>query len=299
MRILVTGASGQLGAYLLRELRRRGFEPAAWSGAQTGELFGCRLEPVNLADADAVCRAFASDAPDVVLHAAAMARIADCYRDAATARRVNFEAIAQLNDLCVAAGVRLVYVSTDLVFDGRRGNYREDDAAKPVSVYGRTKLAAEQVVLSSPAGLVLRASLLYGPSLTGRSAFFDEQIAAIVGRRPVKLFIDEWRTPLDLPTAAAALVTLALSDRAGLFHIGGPQRLSRWQMGQEIAVFLGAGGAMITAARQADVPTPEPRPCDVSLDCSKWRAAFPNEQWPTMREALPQMNAAGLFSHQP
>jgi dTDP-4-dehydrorhamnose reductase len=141
--------------------------------------------------------------------------------------------------------------------------------------------------------------LLYGPSVTGRASFFDEQVAALVARRPMNLFVDEWRTPLDLQTAAGALVELALSDRAGLFHIGGPQRLSRWEMGCELAAVLGANGDAIVAGRQADLATAEPRPRDVSLDSSKWRAAFPAQPWPTIRDALRQMRDAGLFSHLP
>jgi dTDP-4-dehydrorhamnose reductase len=299
MRILVTGASGQLGGYLLRELQRRGLPTHGWSGSRTGELFGCVLQPVELTNVDAVTREFASVAPHVVIHAAAIARIADCYREPEKARLVNCYATALLSELCLNAGARLVYVSTDLVFDGRRGNYREEDDAAPLSVYGRAKLDAEADVLASRRGLVARVSLLYGPSLTGRASFFDEQIAAIVSNRPMKLFVDEWRTPLDLPTAASALVALALSERAGLFHVGGPERLSRWEMGRELAAFLGAASDAIVASKQAEVATDEPRPRDVSFDSSKWRAAFPEQPWPTMREALRQMCDAGLFSHLP
>jgi dTDP-4-dehydrorhamnose reductase len=114
-------------------------------------------------------------------------------------------------------------------------------------------------------------------------------------QRPLKLFMDEWRTPLDLPTAAAALVALALSNQSGLFHIGGPERLSRWEMGQEVSRFLGCDTASIVAAKQADAPAPEPRPRDVSLNSAKWRAAFPEQPCPTIREALQQMGDAGLY----
>jgi dTDP-4-dehydrorhamnose reductase len=292
MRILVTGASGQLGGYLLRELKRRGLPAHAWSGSRTGELFDCPLQPVDLADANRVGDAFTAAKPDVIIHAAALAKIADCHRDPDRAQRINCDATAHLSDLCRKAGARLVYVSTDLVFDGQRGGYREDDEAAPLSVYGRSKLRAEEAVLDAANGVVARVSLLYGPSVNGRASFFDEQMAAILEWRPIKLFVDEWRTPLDLPTAAAALVALALSDHTGLFHVGGPQRLARWEMGQEVAAFLGRDGASIVAAKQADAPAPEPRPRDVSLDSSKWRAAFPGQPWPTMREALQKLAAA-------
>ncbi len=290
MRILVTGASGQLGGYLLRELHQRGLSALAWSGSRAGELFGYPFQAIELADADAVSRAFAQSAPDVVIHAAAIAKISDCHRDPDRAHRVNVEATTRLSDLCRAARVRLVYVSTDLVFDGRRGNYREEDEARPLSVYGRSKLGGEQAALASPLGVVARVSLMYGPSIVGRPSFFDEQLLALRASRPIKLFTDEWRTPLDLPTASSSLVALALSEQTGLFHIGGPERLTRWQLGQEIVTWLGVGSGCIMAANQADVPAAEPRPRDVSLDSSKWRTAFPEHPWPGVRQALWQMN---------
>jgi dTDP-4-dehydrorhamnose reductase len=295
MRILVTGASGQLGGYLLRELKHRGLPNRAWSGTRTGDLFDAPLHPVDLRDADAVAREFAAAQPGVVLHAAALAKIADCHRDPAGAQRINAGATEQLTELCRSSGARLVYVSTDLVFDGQRGNYGEQDAAAPLSAYGRSKLAGEGAVLGSVGGVVARVSLLYGPSVTGRPSVVEEQLAAFRQQRPVTLFVDEWRTPLDLATAAEALIGLALSDQTGLFHVGGPQRVSRWEMGREVARFLGHADAPIVAAKRADAPAPEPRPCDVSLDSSKWRAAFPDQPWPSMAEALQRLADAGLF----
>jgi dTDP-4-dehydrorhamnose reductase len=297
MRILVTGASGQLGGYLLRELKRRGLAAHAWSGSRTGEFFDFPLRPIDLTDADAVADAFAAAAPEIVLHCAALTKVADCHRDPDLAGRTNTGATARLTELCRRAGARLVYVSTDLVFDGKRGNYHEGDEPSPLSGYGRSQWQAEEAVLAAPNSVVARVSLLFGPSVTGRTSFFDEQIAGFCARRPVNLFVDEWRTPLDLPTAAAALAALGLSDQTGLYHVGGRERLSRWEMGRQAATFLGIGTGAIVAAKQGDFGAPEPRPRDVSLDSSKWRAAFPQQPWPRFLEALQGMNEAGLFAH--
>jgi dTDP-4-dehydrorhamnose reductase len=275
MRLLVTGASGQLGAYLLRELAgRHDVDLVAWSGAARGERFGFPLRPVDVGDADAVARAFAEARPDVVLHAAALARVADCHFDPERAHCINAAPSATLAALADAASVRFVQVSTDLVFDGERGGYRESDPANALSIYGRTKAAAEAAALAAPRSAVARLSLLYGLSLTGRPSFYDEQIAALRGGRPVTLFRDEWRTPLDLPTAARALLALATSDVVGLIHIGGPERLSRLEMGERLAAALGVDATCLIAANRADVLAPEPRPRDCSLDSSRWRALF-------------------------
>jgi dTDP-4-dehydrorhamnose reductase len=293
MRLLLTGASGQLGAYLLRALAGRdGVSVVAWSGATTGERFGAPLRPVDLADPDAVAGAFADARPDVVLHAAALARVADCQRDPERARRVNAGAAATLTALTQAARARLVLVSTDLVFDGERGGYREADPPNPLSMYGRTKAEAEAAALASPRAAVARLSLLFGPSLSGRPTFFDDQVAALRGGRPVTLFRDEWRTPLDLETAARALLALAFSHFVGIIHLGGPDRLSRLEMGRKLAAALDADPSRLIAADRADAPAPEPRPRDCSLDPSRWRACFPKIDLPTHDEALRRLLAA-------
>jgi dTDP-4-dehydrorhamnose reductase len=285
-RLLITGASGQLGAYLLRELGREGRDAVAWSGSSRGERFGYDLRPVGLADDAALKSAFAEAKPDVVIHAGAIASIAACHAEPERARRVNVHGTEMLTDLAGRAGARLVFVSTDLVFDGERGGYREGDAPAPLSIYGRTKADAEAAVLAQPHGVVARVSLMFGPSLSGRASFFDQQVAALRAGKPVTLFEDEWRTPLSLSTAAAALVALADSDFTGLLHVGGPDRLSRVEMGRHLAAHLGADPAVIVVSTRAASPAPEPRPRDASLDSSRWRSLFPTMPWPAFGEAL-------------
>lgn len=286
MRILITGASGQLGGYLLRALQRHPGGVVAWSGSRAGELFGRALHPINLADAQAVTEEFDEARPDVVIHAAAMARVSDCHADPEKAHQVNAAATATLAGLAARRGARFVYVSTDLVFGGERGRYAEEDAPSPLSEYGRSKAAGEVAALAVPRAVVARVSLLYGPSLIGRPTFFDEQVTALRGGRPVTLFSDEHRSPLDLASAAGALLALAKSEYVGVLHVGGPERMSRLEMGQRLAKHLGLSGEGIVPMRRDEAPAPEPRPQDVSLDSSRWRRAFPSLPWPAYEEAL-------------
>jgi dTDP-4-dehydrorhamnose reductase len=289
MRLLITGAGGQLGAYLLRDLAGRGAAVTAWSHAGGGELFGFPLVPVELTDRAAAAAAFADARPDAVVHCAALSRVADCHRDPVRAEAVNVGVTRLLAELADRARAGLVFVSTDLVFDGRRGGYTEEDAPAPLSVYGRSKAQAEDAVRSCPRGLVARVSLMYGPTLTGRPSFFDEQALALRQRRLCTLFADEWRTPLSLPAAARALVALAEADCTGVLHLGGPERMSRLEIGQRLAASLGADPFVIVAANREEVPAPEPRPRDTSLDSSRWRGLFPHLPWPTWDEALREM----------
>jgi dTDP-4-dehydrorhamnose reductase len=287
-RVLVTGASGQLGAYLLRHLAARAITAVGWSGSRTGALFGIPLRPVDLGNVDALSSAFRETRPEVILHAGAMARLSDCHRQPELAHRVNAAGTAILANLALEARAHLLFVSTDLVFDGTRGGYTEEDVPCPLSVYGRTKVEAEKSVLEA-GGLVVRVSLLFGPSLNGKPSFFSEQRDALRSGRPVSLFADEWRTPLALTTAARSLCELALSDHTGLLHLGGPERLARVEMGQVLAGAIGVDPSLIREVRRADLPAPEPRPRDTSLDSSRWRELFPAAPWPGYREALTEM----------
>src|SRR5262245_1087990 len=219
MRIFITGASGQLGAYLLRALQGSAHEVIAWSGSSTGESFGFPLRPVDFREPPQIVPALmqlSSFAPDVVVHLAAMSNVAACADQPRFAQQINYH----FTDLLVfetARRSRLIFASTDLVFDGANGAYNESDLPCPLSIYGQTKKLGEGACLGllprrparvneRPHTLVVRLSLLFGPSLNGRVAFFDQQLQAVREGRPLKLFEDEWRTPLSLKTAAAALL---------------------------------------------------------------------------------------------
>jgi dTDP-4-dehydrorhamnose reductase len=289
MRWLVTGASGQLGGYLLRHLRDRGEEVVAWSGSVRGDVCGVPLRVVDLTDGAAMAMAFREAKPQLVIHAAAMARVDECYRDPKRARRVNTDATGRLAELAAKAGARFVYVSTDLVFDGERAPYRETDPPQPLSMYGHTKADGETAALAVQRTVVARVSLLFGPTLSGRPGFFDGLITNLREGRPVTMFADEWRTPLAMPAAAVALADIARSDLFGIVHVGGPDRLSRLEMGQCIADHLGAARSALVSASRNSVAAAERRARDVSLDSSRWRSLFPNSPWPAYREALAQM----------
>jgi len=286
LRILLTGASGQLGAYLIDRLRTSGHAATAWSGSASGDRGGVALVPVDLTDPGATDRALAAADPEVILHAAAVSAAEAVRLDPTRAGAVNVEATARLADWCARRGRRLVFTSTDMVFDGSRAWNREDDPADPVLAYGRTKRAAEPAVLACPGGLVARLSLLFGPSQCGRAAFFDRTMDALRRGEPQTLFDDEYRTPLDLATAAEALVRLAGSSAVGLIHVAGAERLSRFDLVRRAATALGLDARLVLANRRADVPLAEPRPADLSLDTSRLAATLPGLRRPTIEQAL-------------
>ena len=283
---IVLGASGFLGLHLVRRGAAAGPGVAAVARSLAGpvaRVAGVRLRPADLvAEAEAVLDELG---PERVVLAAALARIDACEREPERARATNAELPERVARWCAARGARLVHVSTDLVFDGRPqrpSGYREGDATCPLHVYGRTKAEGEERVLAAHArALVVRLPLLYGDSGGRGLGASDGLLRAVeAGRRPA-LFTDEWRTPLEVGDAAAALLELAAGDEAGLLHVAGPERCSRLELGRAVLAARGRSPAEVDAAlrpaRRAELGLEAQRAADVSLDAGRARALLATE----------------------
>jgi dTDP-4-dehydrorhamnose reductase len=250
--VLLTGASGYLGHHLGAALGARGL---AWLAAGRGAA-GLALDLERPETIEAALRAAR---PDRVLHAAAFASLPACEAEPARAAAVNTQATERLAQ---AARGRLLFVSTDLVFDGTRAPYRPGDPPTPLGVYARSKAAAEAAVRAA-GGLVVRVPLLFGPSHDGRRGATDA-IRAAAG--PVPLFTNEFRTPLHVADAARGLVECLLEGAgAGIVHLAGPERVSRYELGRR---FL-AAARLSQVVLEPVVCRDALRPHDVAL-ASDW-----------------------------
>jgi dTDP-4-dehydrorhamnose reductase len=256
-RIWITGAGGLIGNYLFQ---------AASEFADPAVVTGLTRQMLDLTDFAAVRAAFRREPPTLIFHCAALTQSPACEADPALARRANVEATQFLADL--ASDVQFIFISTDLVFDGRAGNYDEAAPPAPLSVYGETKLAAERLVLQNPRHTVVRTSLNGGASPSGDRGFNEQLQALWRSGKSAKLFSDEFRSPICAAVTARALWELALSRQAGLFHIAGAERLSRLQIGEAVARRHPELCPRIEAGRLREY-TGAPRAPDTSLDCRK------------------------------
>jgi len=261
----ITGAGGLIGSHLVR------LAPAL---APDWSVVALTREMLDLTDRDAVDRLFSWDRPQLILHCAAMSRSAACQENVHLARRINTEATVHLASLAFES--HFVFLSSDLVFDGRKGHYVETDPINPLSVYAETKADAERVVLANPRHLVIRTSLNGGVSPTGDRSFNEElRRAWSAGRKP-RLFHDEYRSPLPAAVTARAAWELTQLNASGLFHVAGAQRLSRYEIGQLVAARWPQLNPQIESASLRDYTGP-PRSPDTTLNCSKAQAqlSFP------------------------
>lgn len=289
MRVLVTGASGLLGGRLACLLAARYELTAARHVAPLPA--GLREVPLELGSEASLARALDATRAQAVVHAAAWADVDACEREPEQARRLNWLASQNLAGLCRERGVRLVALSTDLVLSGERAF--SDETAEPVPrlVYGATKRAAELTVLSASAEFaVLRVPLVAGRGFGARSTASEGVLWALHAGRPLRLFTDQHRTPVD-PESLADLVerVLARAD-AGLFHAGGGERLSRHELGLRVARAHGLDAGLIEPVLQSRRPVGVVRPADCSLDSSRARRELGWEPRPldaALRESRP------------
>ena len=259
MRVLVTGAAGQLGVDLVEHCRSVGDDVVA---ADRGVL--------DITDRDAVVRLVTDVAPDAVINAAAYTAVDACETDEALATAVNAEAVGHLRAACDEVGAHLVQVSTDYVFDGTLDRpYLETDVPNPRSVYGRTKLAGE--IAAGPDAAVVRTAWVCGEhgnnmvKLVLRLAQGDADLA----------FVDDQRgCPTFTADLAPALRRLAVDREAGVFHLTNGGAVSWYEFVGEILAAAGHDPARVSPIATADLdpPRPAPGPANSVLDNAAWRA---------------------------
>lgn len=255
--VWVTGAAGLIGSHFLRH-------PAA--NARRWRLIGLSRTELDLLDSAAAARRFSQDRPALIIHCAAMSKSPACQANPALARRSNVEVTQHLADL--ASDGRFVFLSTDLIFDGRKGGYAENDAPNPLHVYGETKVAAEALVRAHPRHLIVRTSLNSGTSPTGDRSFNEELLLAMRAGKPQRLFTDEFRNPIHVTDTVRLIWALIGGAATGTYHVAGREKLSRREIGEWLASRHPELRGQIEPASLRTYQGP-PRAPDTSLDCGK------------------------------
>lgn len=253
MRLVVTGGSGYLGAGILNRA------PKDWHIAATyftHPIAGGNAAAfcIDVRDADGVSNLLDGFHPDVVIHTAAQ-------MTGDQMLPVNADGARNIARVAARVNARLIHLSSDVIFDGEHAPYDESAPPDPVSAYAESKARAEQAVNQEyPGAVIVRTSLIYGfdpPDPRTRQT--------LDGEMP-RLFTDEFRCPIFVDDLADALLELAAGDFAGVIHIAGPQRLSRYEFGIKMAQAFGVA-PRFAPALSASYPGRRPRDCtlDISL----------------------------------
>jgi dTDP-4-dehydrorhamnose reductase len=262
-RMLATGGSGYLGGWVVR-LARDEWDVIATYLSHAVDQPGVGWRQLEVRDETAVAALVDEVRPRAIIHTAALNPGQGSDFDAVNVAGTRHVARASAN-----VGARLIHLSSDVLFDGQKGSYVEEDPPSPITPYGRSKaLAEEQVCASGAEAVIVRTSLIYGwqPTVARAAQWMIDDLRA---GKPVRLFTDEVRCPIWVESLAAAVVELAGISYTGVLHVAGAQPLSRYEFGMRMLRFHGVDPSLVIP-----VPSPrdKPRPLDCTLDCSRARA---------------------------
>lgn len=277
MRILVLGASGLVGSHVLAEARGRGHEASGTCRSQ--DIAG--LERLDLADGPGLAGLLARLRPEVAVHAAGWTWVDGCEGDPARSRRENVDQPLAVARWCRDNGARMLYFSSSYVFDGRVGNYREEDAPAPLNVYGKDKLLAETELarLLGDRLLVARLICVWGREAAGKNFAYQVVRAAEQGR-PLRLPSDQLGNPTWAGDIAHWAIRLLEAGESGTWHLAGDNPgTTRVEWAQAILDSLRAAGrthqVLLESLPTAALGAGAPRPLNAGMDTSKVRARFP------------------------
>ena len=268
-KILVTGASGFLG-WNLCQVARADWEVYSTYFQQPIEIPNIVTIKLDLTDSDAVDREITRLAPTAVIHTAAASSPNFCQENPDLSYQINVLATERLAKICAVNNIPFVFTSTDLVFDGTKAPYQETDPTCPINLYGEQKLAAELKILAAyPQATICRMPLMFGMAPPTATSFIQPWLRSLSQHQSLKLFIDEYRTPVSATTAAKGLL-LALNTAPGeIIHLGGKERVSRYEFGKLLAEIFQFNSDLIQPISQKDLQMAAPRAADVSMNSQK------------------------------
>lgn len=268
MKVLVTGADGQLGRELAKALAG-GAEPVL-----------CGRARLDVTDAEQVRRLVAAEKPDAIIHAAAYTAVDRAEAEPDEVFRVNALGARNVAAAAAEAGARLVYVSTDYVFDGTLGRpYREYDAPSPLNAYGRSKLEGERFVRHlHDKWFIVRTSWLYG---RGTNNFVGKILRAAREGRELKVVRDEIGSPTYAADLAAFLAALVRTNLYGIYHAAGGGSCSRHELAREALRLAGMAHVPVVPVSAGELNLPAPRPKHSALESVMIRSAglMPLPDW--------------------
>lgn len=278
-KVLVTGSNGLLGQKITDLVLgdRRVDLIASSRGANRHPLqSGYTYEDVDLLDKARVAHVIAHHRPDTIIHTAAMTNVDACETDPEGCHALNVEVVQTLVDLSEQYGIHFIHLSTDFVFDGEQGPYKEDDMPNPLSLYGQSKLDSENVVRQSTCKwAILRTIIVYGVTADmSRSNIVLWAKKALETGNPLNIVNDQWRMPTLAEDLAEACLLTATQEAEGIFHISGKDMFAINELVEAVADFWGLDKSLINEVSADTFATAAPRPKRTGFVLDKARAVL-------------------------
>ena len=274
MRILITGSNGLLGQKIVAQLLKKGSTFLATSlGENRNEE--CPTENylrMDICNPEEITEVFQTFQPSHVIHTAALTNVDTCELDPDACQRINVDAVATLANVCQLNGIHFQLLSTDFVFDGTKGNYKEEDEPNPLSVYARSKVAAEHIVAKSPNlnASIVRTIIVYGTGQNlSRSNIVLWAKEALQKGQEISIIDDQFRAPTWADDLAWACIRICELNYTGIFHISGPETMSIYEIVARIAKHYHLSLDKVKRTSSANLNQPAKRPPRTGFDLSK------------------------------
>lgn len=276
-KIMVTGANGLLGQHLVKRLLETDATVIATGRGRSRVNFSNALNltyvDLDLQNSTAVEAVIKTEKPAIIVHGGAMTQIDECEKNHEICFDVNVHATANLLLSAEEHNSFFIFLSTDFVFDGERGNYREDDDLNPVSWYGFTKVQAESLVeTSNIPWSIVRTCLVYGNTLAGQRTNIVTWVKSnLEDNKTIQVVSDQVRTPTYIEDLVDGIMRIITKRATGIFHIAGKDRLTPYDMAQSTAHYFSLNENLIQRADASSFSQPAKRPLLTGLDISKAR----------------------------
>lgn len=251
MKVLITGSNGLLGQKLVKLLLDQGVDFVATArGTNRIDYLSTRFEycELDITNQDQVNEVIGNYQPNAVIHTAAMTNVDQCEQEQAGCRKLNVDAVKYLIEACERHDAHFIHLSTDFIFDGENGPYKEDDIANPISFYGQSKLDAEEIIKEAKCKwAILRTVLVYGitPGMS-RSNIILWVKENLENGKPLKIVDDQWRTPTLAEDLAMGCFLTAKKGATGVFNISGGEMLTPFDMAKKTAEYFNLDFSLVT-----------------------------------------------------
>ncbi|MHB1001063.1 MAG: SDR family oxidoreductase [Armatimonadota bacterium] len=267
-KLLVTGSSGFLGSYTAMQGVKTGWDTWAGYSSHPVEIPGCSMIKLDICDEIETMRIISEIKPDVIIHSAAIPRPDLCEERKDLAFAVNTLGTFNIAVAAETTGAHLVHVSTDMVFQGDKAPYNEDDPLSPPNYYGLTKAGAESAVYASGANrAIVRTTTLYGPrTFPNQESFTDKLIESLRDGREMPTFVNQYRPAIPVWNVAEALVEIAERRMEGIYHVVCPDITTRYQVGLKIAELFDLDASLIKPVSVDDVEFKARRPKMLAIE---------------------------------
>lgn len=285
MTTLIIGASGCLGGILYEDFKKLGPITGTYCGHPAGDLVH-----LDATDPMEVRRVITESRPNLVIHCGAFTHVDGCEEKPELSARINVEGTRNVVEAIRSTGVKYVFFSSDYVFDGKAGPYREEDEPNPIQVYGRHKLEAERLIKNRLTRyLIVRVHGVFGWERQGKN-FVQRLVANLRDGKTATVPNDQFGSPTYAPNLSAALQELIARDRRGIYHLTGTTVLNRYEFSCLIANVFELDDKLIIPKTTAELDQKAPRPLKSGLLVEKAKRELKTRLW-NAEEALQHMKA--------